>query len=306
MRVTFVNTLLKFARKNPRIILITGDLGFSIFEDYQRQLPNQYLNPGVMEQTMTGIAAGLAIEGYLPIIYSIAPFVTMRNFEQVRNDICYQNLNVKIVGVMVGFIKGSYGHTHHALEDIGVMRTLPNMTILTPGDPVETAACTRAMLVHKGPVYLRIGKTGDPVLHGKLKKFQIGKLIVMRGGKDGVIFATSTLLARGVEVIDQLAKHGVFPTLVSVPTIKPLDESTVIKLAGKQELFFSLEEHSVIGGLGSALAEVIAERGLGVRLVRLGVPDRFTKVMGTTEYMRSANGLGRDQIVRKIMKILRN
>ena len=160
MRNTFAKVLLEEAKKNKKLIFLTGDLGFSVFEDFQKECPDQYINAGVAEQNMTGVAAGLAMEGMLPVIYSIVPFVTMRNFEQIRNDICYQNLNVKIVAVGAGFSYGPYGHTHHGLEDIGIMRTLPGLTILCPGDPVEAKLATRAMLKFTGPTYLRLGKGG--------------------------------------------------------------------------------------------------------------------------------------------------
>ena len=295
MRTTFAKTLLALAQKDKRIVLLTGDLGYSVFEPFQGELPKQYLNMGVAEQNMAGVAAGMAMEGMRPVIYSIVPFATMRNFEQIRNDICYQNLNVKIVGVGAGFSYGPYGHTHHGLEDIGMLRTLPNLVILTPGDPVEVALATRAMMRHKGPVYLRVGKAGEPVLHKKKPAFAIGKGIVMREGSAVTIIATSTLLSRALEVAEVLDAR-----VVSMPTIKPLDEKRVIASAQKTNVVVTLEEHSVIGGLGSAVSEVIAESGLPVRFKRIGVPDRFTKGIGLQEYMRRANGLSVDQIVSTI------
>jgi len=304
MRITFVKAVTEFAKKNPNVILLTGDLGFSVFEDFIQTCPNQFINAGIAEQNMTGMAAGLASEGKIPVIYSIIPFVTMRNFEQIRNDICYQNLNVKIVGVGAGFSYGPYGHTHHALEDIGILRTLANMAIFCPGDPVEVQATTEAMLQSKGPTYLRLGKAGEPVIHSGNIHFQIGKGIVIEKGTDLTIVATSTMVYRALEVTKQLQSKNISVRLVSMPTIKPLDEELIRQCVQETKKIFSLEEHSVIGGLGSAVSEVIAEYGKPVVFKRIGVPDRFTKVIGRQEHMRRANNLECDQIVDTILTSL--
>ncbi|MFZ5845318.1 MAG: transketolase family protein [Patescibacteria group bacterium] len=304
MRIAFVTTLAEIARKNKWVMLLTGDLGFSVFEKFMAELPRQFLNMGVAEQNMTGVAAGLAMEGKIPIIFSIVPFATMRNFEQIRNDICYQNLNVKIVGVGAGFSYGPYGHTHHGLEDMGILRTLPNLVILAPGDPLEVKLATRAMLKYRGPVYLRLGKAGEPNVHLVAPIFTIGRGIVIREGKDISLLATSTLLYRGREVADSLENRGVKVRLVSMPTLKPLDGELIKECVKKTRAIFTLEEHSVIGGLGSAVAEALAEYGKPVIFKRLGVPDRFTKVIGNQEYMRRANQLAAEQIVVTIRKAI--
>lgn len=295
MRTTFAKTLLALAKKDPRIMLLTGDLGYSVFESWQQEIPGQFLNMGIAEQNMTGVAAGLAMEGLKPIIYSIVPFVTMRNFEQIRNDICYQNLNVKIVGVGAGFSYGPYGHTHHGLEDIGILRTLPGMVILAPGDPFEATLATQAMMKHTGPVYLRLGKAGEPNLHTNKPKFTIGKGIVMRDGKPVTIIATSTMLETAMNI------KGV--NVISMPTIKPLDEALIRTFAKKSKVLMTLEEHSIIGGLGSAVSEVIAESGIQVVFKRIGVPDRFTHTMGLQSHMRKANGLDVASIVKTIQSL---
>lgn len=304
MRIAFLNTLLEIAKKDKRILLLTGDLGFSVFEQYIKELPNQYLNMGVSEQNMAGVAAGMAMEGKLPLIYSIVPFTTMRNFEQLRNDICYQNLNVKIVGVGAGFSYGPYAHTHHGLEDIGILRTLANLTILCPGDPIETSLATKAMLSHIGPVYLRLGKAGEPNIHKTIPNFKIGKGILIEEGKDITIIGTSTLLQRAWDVTALLKEKGLSVRLISMHTIKPLDVQIILDSAEKTPAIFTLEEHSVIGGLGSAVSEVLAENKSSVLFKRIGVPDRFTKAMGNQEYMRSANGLTVDQIYQQIRNCL--
>lgn len=304
MRIAFVKTLYKIASKNKNVILLTGDLGFSVFEEYMRDFPKQYLNMGVSEQNMTGVAAGMAIEDKIPVIYSIVPFATMRNFEQVRNDICYQNLDVKIVGVGAGFSYGPYGHTHHGLEDIGILRTLANLTIFCPGDPVEAALVAEAAFEIKGPVYIRLGRAGEAVIHNKKPKFSVGKGIVIRDGSDLTVITTSTMLSRGMEVVGRLKILGKSARLISMHTIKPLDAELIFESAKKTKAIFTLEEHSVIGGLGSAVAESLAENRLSVIFKRIGVPDRFTKVIGNQEYMRRANGLSVEQITETILKAL--
>lgn len=305
MRITFVNSLLELAKKNKNIVLLTGDLGFSVFEKFIEELPNQYFNTGVAEQNMTGVAAGMATEGKIPIIYSIIPFVTMRNFEQIRNDICYQNLNVKIVGVGAGFSYGPYAHTHHGLEDIGILRTLANLTIICPGDPIETGLATKTALKHNGPVYLRLGKAGEPNVHRKTQNFKIGKGIIIEEGRDLTIIGTSTLLYMTHEVVGKLKGKGYSVRLISMPTIKPLDEEIILDSVEKTSAIFTIEEHSVIGGLGSAVAEILAEFGKPTIFKRIGVPDHFTKVIGLQEYMRKANGLSCDQITETIVTCLR-
>lgn len=306
MRIAFVNTLYELASRNKDIMLITGDLGFSVFEDYIQKLPKQYLNAGVAEQNMTGLAAGMAMEGKIPFIYSIVPFVTMRNFEQIRNDICYQNLNVKIVGIGAGFSYGSYGHTHHGLEDIGILRTLANLTIFCPGDPVEVEFVTRQALKIKGPVYIRLGKAGEPVIHNAKAKFEVGRGIIVTDGKDLTIIATSTMLYRAFEVSKVLTQKGFSVRVVSMHTIKPFDSDIVISSAKKTRAIFSLEEHSIVGGLGSAVSEVLAENSINTKFKRLGVSDRFTKAIGNQEFMRKANNLSVDQIADTILRFIKN
>lgn len=306
MRTTFINSLIEKASRNRDIILLTGDLGYSVFESYIENYPSQFINVGISEQNMTGMAAGLAIEGRVPFIYSIIPFVTMRNFEQIRNDICYQNLNVKIVGVGSGFSYGPYGHTHHGLEDLGILRTLPNLTIFSPGDPVEVKFVVEEALKINGPVYIRLGKAGEPTFHTASSKLKTGKGFILQEGKDLTIIATGAILANGLEASKILQKKGYSVRVISMHTIKPLDNEIVIDSAKNTKAIFSLEEHSIIGGLGSAVSEVIAEKNLDVIFKRIGVEDKFTKVIGKQEYMRSANSLAPDQITDTILRTIKN
>lgn len=304
MRISFVNTLFSLAKKDKRIMLLTGDLGYSVFEKYRETFPKQFLNMGVAEQNMTGVSAGLAMEGKIPIIYSIVPFATMRNFEQIRNDICYQNLNVKIVGVGAGFSYGPYGHTHHGLEDIAILRTLPNMVILCPGDPEEVCVATKEALRYKGPVYLRLGKAGEQTIHKNRPSFTIGKGIVIEDGRDITIIATSTMLQSAWEVLQKLKTKKISTRLISMVSIKPLDIKLIFDCAKKTKAIFTLEEHSIFGGLGSAVAEYLIQIEKKVLFRSIGVPDRFTKEIGNQEYMRKANGLSTKQIYQTIIDAL--
>ena len=304
MRVAFTKILFNAAKRNKKIMLLAGDLGYSIFEPFIQKMPKQFINAGVAEQNMTGMAAGLAIEGKIPVIYSIIPFATMRNFEQIRDDICYQNLNVKIVGVGSGFSYGAYGHTHHGLEDIGILRTLANLIIFSPSDPREAESVTKWALKHIGPVYIRLGKAGEPILNPK-SQFEFGKGSVIKEGKDVTIFSTGSISANGLEAANALEKMGISTALISVHTIKPIDQELIIERAKKSKYIFTLEEHSVVGGLGSAVAEVIAENNLNVNFKIIGAPDRFTKRAGRQEYMREVNGLSSQKIVKFISKIFK-
>lgn len=306
MRQTFVNTIENMAIRNKDVMLLTADLGFSIYENFVKNTPDQFLNVGIAEQNMTGIAAGMAMEGKIPFMYSIIPFVTMRNFEQIRNDLCYQNLNVKIVGVGAGFTYGPYGHTHHGLEDIGILRTLANLTIFCPGDAKETKFATEEAFKIKGPVYIRLGRTGEPLIHEGEPKLKVGKGAVVMDGTDITIFATSTMVYRALEAAKLLMKKGKSVRVVSMHTIKPFDTEIIVDCAKNTKAIFSLEEHSIIGGLGSTVAEVLAESNVKIIFKRIGVPDRFTEVIGNQEYMRKANHLAPEQITLIILQHLRN
>lgn len=303
MRTAFINTLHELAKKDKRIYLLNGDLGFSVLEDFTRSFPDRSLNMGVSEANMLGVAAGLAMSGKIVFIYSIIPFVTARVFEQIRNDVALQKTNVKIVGIGSGLTYGQLGPTHHSIEDIAIMRSLPNMTIICPGDPLETAAAVKAAVKYNGPVYLRIGKKGEPVVHQKIPAFKIGKGILVKKGSDCTLIVTGNMLATAVKAAEWLEADGIKVRLLSFPVIKPLDEGLIKKAAKETPAIFTLEEHSVIGGLGSAAAEVIAENRLPVFFCRFGLPDQFPVLAGSQDFLRSYYKLSARDIVERIKKI---
>lgn len=305
MRTAFINTLIELARKDERIFLLTGDLGFSVLEKFQKEFPDRFFDIGVAEANMVGISAGLALSDKIVFIYSIVPFVTMRCFEQVRNDLCYQNLNVKIIGVGGGLCYGSAGMTHHSLVDIAIMRALPNITVICPGDPIEAEMTTKLAISYPGPVYIRLGKSHEPKVHLYLdvSDFKIGKGITIRNGSDITIMATGNILYNAKCVTDKLINEGIGVRLISMHTIKPLDKGIILKATQETKAIFTVEEHSLIGGLGSAVAEVLAETDAkNVLFRRFAVPDRYLKDVGNQEYLREKNSLSIDQITNNILE----
>jgi len=306
MRKAFIETLIKLAEKDKNIYLLTGDLGFSVLEPFSRRFPKRFINCGVAEQNMMGLAAGLALSGKKPYVYSIIPFVTMRCFEQIRNDVCYQNLDVKIVGVGSGLAYGPLGPTHHAIEDIGTLRTLPNMIILSPADPVETKELTLQSYQRKSPTYLRLHKSGEKILYRFPQKIEIGKPSILKEGKDGLIIATGILVNLCLEVVEELRKNDYNFRLISLHTLKPIEKKEILKAITGFKLIFTVEEHNVFGGLGSAMAEILAESNYEGHFERIGIPDKYCSEVGGTDYLRGLFGLAKGEICKKILEKLKN
>ena len=286
-----METLKELARQDERVFLLTADMGYSVFETFRDEFPDRFLNTGIAEQNTIGIAAGLASRGKIVFVYSIIPFVTMRCFEQIRLDLAYNKSNVKIVGVGAGFTYGSLGSSHHALEDISIMRSLPNMTVLCPGDPIEARELIKQSYKHTGPVYIRLGKNGEPKIHPEDKKIPLGKAIEISTGDDLILITTSTMLETGKRWVDEWKDEGVSASLVSMPTMKPFDTESIKKFIRSNIPIISLEEHNIIGGLGSAIAEVIADTGIGVKFLRLGINDRFSHFVGGHDYQKQKSNL---------------
>jgi transketolase len=304
MRNAFLDTLFELARDDDRIVLITGDLGFGVVTRFMEQLPRQFVNAGVAEQNMTGLAAGMALSGKIVFTYSIANFPTLRCLEQIRNDLCYHRANVTVVSIGGGFAYGAMGATHHATEDLGIMRTLPEMVVVAPADPVETRHGTRAIVERGGPCYLRLGKAGERVVHQGPIAFELGRAIQVRDGRDVTLISAGALLHTALRVAERLAEEGQEARVLSMHTIKPLDEDAVLKAARETHAIATLEEHSVIGGLGSAVAEVLAEAGAGTPFKRIGLPSSFSPHIGGQEYLLGRHGLTDEAIVPLIRQLL--
>ena len=304
MRQAFIRTLVELAETDPRINLVVGDLGFGVVEPFVERFPQRFVNAGVAEQNMTGLAAGMALCGKVVFTYSIANFPTLRCYEQIRNDVCYHRAAVKIVSVGGGLGYGALGITHHATEDIAVMRALPNLTVVAPGDPTEAELATRAIVDEPGPSYLRLGKSGEPRVHPadpSTIDFRLGKALTVLEGHDLTLISTGTMLATTVQVAERLAGEGIQARVLSMHTVKPLDDEAVLAAARETAAVVALEEHSVIGGLGSAVAEVLAESAEGRTVFkRLGVPPAFTSLVGSQEYLKAAYGLSVEGILNSL------
>lgn len=306
MRTAFVRALIDQARNDERIFLLVGDVGYSLVEPFAQEFPDRFANVGVAEQNMTGIATGLALSGNIVFTYSLANFPTLRCLEQVRNDVCYHSANVKIAAAGGGLTYGPLGMTHHATEDLAIMRALPNMTVVAPGDPVESSLATQAMSRLPGPCYLRLVKTGDPVVHQAIPDFQIGKAITMREGNDVTLIATGDMLYNAVQAAEQLAHEGIQARLLSMHTIKPLDVEAVLAAAEETNAIITIEEHSIIGGLGGTVAEVLAESSHPhIVFKRLGIQDSFCSQVGSQEYLQRIYSLSAKSIAEETLKLWR-
>lgn len=304
MRGAFFQTLVELGASDERVYLLVADIGFGVVEPFARQFPDRFLNVGVAEQNLTSIAAGIALSGKIVFTYSIANFPILRCLEQIRNDVCYHKADVKIVSVGGGYSYGPLGMTHHATEDLAILRSLPEMTVLAPGDPVEVRAATRAIVEHPGPCYLRLGRAGEPLIHDPAVEFQLGKAIKIREGEAITIISTGALLQNAMQVADTLAVRGIEARVLSMHTLKPLDHDAVTAAARETRAVVTLEEHSIIGGLGSAVAECLAESGIPVPFQRIGLPSAFSSHVGSQEYLRSRSGLSPESILNTLEALL--
>lgn len=300
MRTAFIETLCELAGQEERIWLLTGDLGYSVLERFAERFPERYINVGVAEQNMTGVAAGLALEGKIVFTYSIANFPIMRCLEQIRNDVCYHRLNVKIVAVGGGFAYGSAGYTHHGVEDIAVMRAMPNMTVFSPGDPVEVRLATRTIVRIAGPCYMRLGKGGEESVHRKTPEFSPGKGIWIRRGNDVTLIVSGAVLAEAVKAADLLKEQGFQAGVLSLPTIEPLDVEAVHIAAEHSGALIVIEEHSRKGGLGEAVSYSLASLHPATKpIVFMNLAESADPRVGSQVYLRRLHGLNVDHIYRK-------
>lgn len=305
MRTAFFKTLYELAEQQETITLVVGDLGFGVVEPFAKRFPKQYLNAGVAEQNMTGIAAGLALSGKIVLTYSIANFPTIRCLEQIRNDVCYHRANVKVVAVGGGFVYGSLGMTHHATEDLAIFRALPEMVVVAPGDPLEAELATRAIVSYSGPCYLRLGRAGEPCVHTGPIPFQLGKAIMLSDGEDLTLISTGGMLPTAVQAAQTLREKGISVRVLSMHTLKPIDDDAILSAVRETRAIVTLEEHSLVGGLGSAVAEILAEHSdRQVPFKRVGLPSCFSSHVGTQDYLRATYGLDVQGILLAIKPIL--
>lgn len=293
------------ARENKQILALVADNGAIVYDEYRREFPDRFLNCGISEANMVSIAAGLASCGKIPFAYTIACFITMRAFEQIRDDVCLQKMNVKLVGIGAGFVYSNLGPTHQATEDIALMRALPNMTIFSPADPLEVRKATIAAAQINGPVYLRLATAGTPRIYEKDYEFKVGRGVVLREGSGLAIIATGAILHEVLQAADELKSLGISVRVINIHTLKPMDKEIVLKAAYDTKAILTVEEHTVLGGLGSAVAEVVLENNkVPIKFKRLGLDDTFPAGYGTYEEMKEINRLSKVDIVRAAQSLL--
>ncbi len=307
MRDHFIKRLTTLAAEEPRILLITGDLGFGVLEEFQKRFPRQYLNAGVAEQNMTGLACGLALEGRIVFTYSIANFPVLRCLEQVRNDICYHEANVKIVSIGGGFSYGPLGFSHHGTEDLSILRTMPGMTVVAPGDPWEVEEATAALVRMKGPAYLRLDKSAAGTTGRERERFEIGRARRLMEGGDVTLIATGGILGESLKAADRLLKEKIRCRVVSMHTVQPLDRDEVLAAARETGGIVTIEEQTVLGGLGGAVAETCLESGvLPAAFLRLGIREGFAKTAGSQDYLRKNHNLDSVSLIGVVKGLLKN
>ena len=300
-REAYGKALAELGKENENIVVLDADLSKSTkTADFAAVCSERFFNAGIAEQNMTGVAAGLATCGKIPFISSFAVFAAGRNFEQIRNSIAYPKLNVKIAATHAGITVGEDGGSHQAIEDISLMRTLPNMTVVVPCDGVETAAAVKAVANMQGPCYLRLGRLATPQVNDEDYQFELGKGVVLKEGKDAVIFACGMMVAPALEAA-ALLQDELQVAVINIHTIKPLDKELIIKYAAQCEAVVTVEEHNIIGGLGSAVAEVLAEEGIGIQ-IRVGINDCFGQSGSPAELLENY-GLTGEKIAENV-KIL--
>ena len=303
MRSSFVDTLIQEARQNPAVVLVTGDLGFGVLEEFASELPNQFINAGIAEQSMMGMAAGLASTGKRVFVYSIGNFPTLRCLEQIRNDVCMMNNSVVVVSVGAGYAYGVQGYTHHALEDVSVLRSLPNMEIYSPSDTLETKEITKLLANTMKPAYLRLGKVSDDLPEDPTKKLEFGKFRELVSGTDGTILFTGSLGSIALNARKVLLNKGLEIAVCSVPMISNID-ITYLEKASNKGLIVTIEEQVVRGGFGSAVLEAISLSGIDARIGIIGATQKNLSLIGDQQFLRKSNGISSEAIVDKFNSYL--
>jgi len=304
MRDAYLSALHRLAGENKDVLALISDNGAIVYDRFRRDFPEQYFNYGISEANMVASAAGLASCGKLPFAYTITNFLTMRAFEFIRNDVCLQEMNVKLVGTGAGFSYSTLGPTHHGTEDIALMRVLPNITIVCPASPRETYKATLACAALVGPTYLRLGTSKEPEIYENDYDFVIGKGIVLKEGTDATIIATGSITHDALAAAEELQKNGVSVKVVNIHTIKPIDTGLIVECARTTGAIITLEEHNINGGLGGAVAETLLDNGCNPVFMRMGLIDNFCTGYGSRPDVKKMNGLSPDHIIAKIREAI--
>jgi transketolase len=302
-RKTFGEAVIEAAGENPNIVVLSADSSSgSGLGDFRTKFPDRHFEFGIMEQGVIGFACGLATTGKIPVFAAIAPFVTARPFEMFRNDLGYMNQNVKVVGRCAGLTYDQLGSTHHSIDDVAIIRTIPGVTIINPGDPVTIKKAVHAMIKHTGPCYMKIGSPKMPVLYPEDVDFSLAKGIVMKDGRDVVLIGTGTVLSKAVAAARLLEEAGVSVRLIDMHTIKPLDRDLILSAAREIGRIVTVEEHFIAGGLGSAIAEICSQE-YPVKMKMIGIVDSYAS-NGPYEELLGKYGLQPDQIKNTVIKFL--
>lgn len=304
MRTAYLESLYKLALNDENVLAMISDNGAIVYDQYRKDFPKQYINMGISEQNMLGTAAGLANSGKIPFAYTIGAFLAYRAMEFLRNDICLQNQNVKVVGTGAGEVYSALGPTHHSTEDLGVLRSLPNLVVFSPASPLEVKKTVMEAYRIKGPVYIRLGTNREKELYENDYLFKTGKGIELKKGTDITLIGTGSILNDVLEAAERLEEEGYSVRVINIHTIKPFDSALVQKAITETAGIVTVEDHNIIGGLGSAVAEAIAESGQGTKFQRVGLKDHFSKGYGTYTQVKEQNGIGISDIVAQAKKIL--
>lgn len=304
MRDRFISRLSDLVKVDSRVILVTGDLGFGVFDEFRNNFPGNFVNAGVAEQNMTSLATGMAMEGRIVYTYSIANFSTLRCLEQIRNDCAYHGANVNVVAVGGGFSYGALGISHHATEDLAIMRSLPDVCVVAPTGLWETGEATEAVCRQRGTCYLRLDKSHGSDGQVGLTPFQLGKGRVVREGQDCAIIVIGGILEEAENAAKKLEKHGASCRIISLHSLKPIDCDLIVATVKEVPVVVTLEEHTIDGGLGSAVSEVLMDAGVyPKRFKRIGLRNGFSSIVGSQEYLREVFGLDAEAIFREIVKL---
>lgn len=301
MRNAFIERISLAAEKDKKIFLMSGDLGYGVLDKFRERFPKRFINAGISEQNMMLAACGMAVEGKTVYVYSIGNFTTMRCMEQIRNAVGYHNANVKIIAVGCGMAYGPLGVTHHATEDIAVTRCIPNLSVFSPADAVEAALIADKTALIKGPCYIRLGKGKEPSLHNG-ENIDVSKLMRLKSGENAAIIATGSVAGEGLKASDILKDQGFGCSVYSLASIKPIDKLGIITACKTYGHIFTLEEHNVIGGLGSAVCEIAAEGGYKAKIIRIGLNDVFSSIVGSHEYLKGIYGLSGLSVAERVLK----
>lgn len=305
MRIAFINALVELAKNDPRVLLLTSDLGYLVVEPFVEHYPDRFINVGVAEQNMVGIATGLADAGLVPFIYSITPFAVLRPFEFIRNGPVYHQLPVRIVGVGQGVEYGLNGNSHFGLEDVGVLRTQPGLTIIAPADDTQTKDAVGKTSYLAGPVYFRLSKDSFEIPELN-RSFELGQTQQIGAGKDVLLISSGAITRAAIQVSQLLSEQGVFSTILVIASIAPPPVSDLIEALSSFKCVFTLESHYITGGIGSLVAEIVADHNISVQIVRLGFDSMLNNSLGSAAFLHDLHGLSAEKIAIRIKKVIEN